>query len=189
MKLRFLMSAMLAAAFCATPAWAAWHGSASQQEAVPDKTTTPKPSNYSITLSILAPTTGTAGACTGGYGYGDYCLSSTCDCYTYTGTASGTAGNGTATFYETYDQGDGSGAHEAGCVPAYGEIDITGTKDNEVLVFVGADCGSEFTEYFLNGGCFLFGTSIFEEGAVATCGGNYSESKYSKFTIKGKALK
>jgi hypothetical protein len=185
------MSAMLAAAFCATPAWAGEHGSTNQQEAVPDKTTTPKPSSYNITLTILESSSSTTSACTGGTGFANFCPSGVCDCYTYTGTASGTAGNGAVTFYETFDFGNGSGFYESGCTPAYGEIDITGSKDTEAIAFTGADCGSTFTpEGFLNGGCFLLDTNIFTVGgAIATCGGNHSQSTNTKFTIKGKALK
>jgi hypothetical protein len=191
MKFRFLMSAILAASFCATPAWAAWHGSANQQEAVPDKTTTPKPSSYNITLTILKSLSATAGACTGGTGFANFCPSGVCDCFTYTGTASGTAGNGPVTFYETYDFGDGSGTYDSGCTPAYGEIDIEGSKDLEAIAFTGADCGSSYTpQNFLNGGCFLLYTNIFTVGGtIATCGGNYSDTMNTKFTIKGKALK
>lgn len=191
MKFRFLMSAMLATAFCATPAWAAWHGSANQQEAVPDKTTAPKPSSYNITLTILESSSSTTGPRTGGTGFVDICPSGTCTCYTYTGTASGTAGNGPVTFYETFDEGDGDGSYESSCTPAYGEMDITGSKDVEAIAFTGADCGSAYTpEGFLNGGCFLLDTNVFTVGgAIATCGGNYSQSMKTKFTIKGKALK
>ena len=191
MKLRFLMGAMIAAAFCATPTWAAWHGSANQQEAVPDKTTAPKISSYNITLTILESSSSTTSACTGGTGFADFCPSGLCDCFTYTGKASGAAGNGPVTFYETFDYGDGDSAYEAGCTPAYGEIDITGSKDTEAIAFTGADCGSSFTpQGFLNGGCFLLDTNVFTVGgAIATCGGNYSESMNTKFTIKGKALK
>ncbi len=191
MKFRVLMSAMLATAFCATPAWAGWHGSANQQEAVPDKTTAPKITSYNITLNILESTGFTAGACTGGTGFANFCPSGTCDCYTYTGSASGTAGNGPVTFYETFDDGDGASSYDSGCTPAYGEIDIKGSKDTEAIAFTGADCGSTFTpEGFLNGGCFLLDTNIFTVGgAIAACGGNYNEIKYTKFTIKGSALK
>jgi hypothetical protein len=191
MKFRFLTCAMLATAFCATPAWAAWNGFANRQEAVPDKTTTPKPSSYNITLTILESSSSTTSACTGGTGFADFCPSGLCDCFTYTGTASGTAGKGPVTFYETLDFGDGDGAYESGCTPAYGEIDITGSKDTEAIAFTGADCGSSYTpQGFLNGGCFLLDTNVFTVGgAIATCGGNYSQSMNTKFTIKGKALK
>jgi len=109
MKFRFLMSAMLAGAFCATPAWAAWHGSANQQEAVPDKTAAPKVTSYNITLSILSSTVSTSGACIGGTGLMNFCPSGICTCYTFAGTASGSAGNGPVMFYETFDDGNARG--------------------------------------------------------------------------------
>ena len=191
MKFRFLMSAMLAGAFCATPAWAAWHGSANQQEAVPDKTAAPKVTSYNITLSILSSTVSTSGACIGGTGLMNFCPSGICTCYTFAGTASGSAGNGPVMFYETFDDGNARGHYESGCTPAYGEIDITGSKDTEAIGFIGGDCDSDFTpEGILNGGCFLLYTNIFTfGGAVASCGGNYTDLKYTKFTIKGTALK
>jgi len=186
MKFRFLMGAMLATAFCATPTWAAWNGSAHQQGAVPDSST-PKPSNYSITLTIIEEAGSTSGPCAGGKGWANWCPSGLCDCYTYTGSASGTAGKGLVTFYETLDYGAGRGTSNDGCDPAYGEIDIVGSKDVESIAFTGADCGSTAQE-FLNGGCFLLGSSVYTD-AIAQCSGNYSESANTKFTIKGKAIK
>jgi len=191
MKFRFLMGAMLVGAFCATPTWAAGTGFGNGQEVVPDKTTAPKPSNYSITLSIAR--TGTAGGpCTGGAGLADNCPSGSCSCYTFVGTATGSAGNGPVTFYWTDDFGDGRDGYESGCDPAYGDIEITGSKDVESIGFIGAGrCDSSFTpNVFLNGGCYLGSTNVFTVGgAIATCGGNVTETAKTKFTIKGTALK
>jgi hypothetical protein len=191
MKFRFLMTAMLATAFCVTPAWAAWHGPEQQDEGIVPDSKTVKPSSYSVTLSILAAPGYTTGPCTGGKGLADIYRSGSCDCYTYTGTATGSAGTGAVTVYETDDYGDGNSAYEAGCDPAYGDIEVDGSKDKESIAFTGADCGSNFTvSGFLNGGCFLYTTSVFTGGgAVAQCGGNYSTEKNQKFTIKGTALK
>jgi hypothetical protein len=152
---------------------------------------TAKPSNYSVTLTIIESPGDTSGPCTGGDGWANYCPSGSCTCYTYTGTASGTAGKGPVTFYETFDNGGGLDEYESGCAPAYGDIEINGKKDVESIAFTGGDCGSDFTPLgFLNGGCILGATNVFTlGGAVASCGGYYSDDGYTKFTIKGKALK
>jgi hypothetical protein len=189
MKFRFLMSAMLAAAFCAAPTSAAWHGSANQHEAVPD-TTTPKPAIYDITLTILESTSSSSGPCTGGEGYADVCVSGDCTCYTYTGKAIGAAGSGSVTFYESFDNDFGYVGYEAGCDVAVGEIDISGSKDVETLSFQGADCGSAFTSQgFLSGGCVLEDTSVFTNGAVGACTGKYSTTANTKFKITGTSEK
>lgn len=192
MKFGLLMSAMLAtAAFCAAPTWAGWHGSANQQWAAADKTKAPKPSKYDITLTILEMPGG-PGPCTGGEGWANICPSGDCDCFKYTGTASGAAGKGTVTFYETFDDGDSwTGKYDAICSPAYGDIEIVGSKDTESIAFDGADCSSAFFTRgaLLVGGCYLQDTNVFEEGAVGSCSGNYSSTVKTEFTIKGTALK
>ena len=193
MKSRLLTIAILAVVFCAAPTWAASHFSADRQGAVANSKT-PKPSSYSVTLSIIEGTSGTSGPCTGGAGLANYCPSGNCDCYTYTGTASGTAGTGAVTFYETYYNDSELDEYDTYCASAYGDIEITGKKDVESIAFTGSDCGTippdDFAAPFLNGGCILASTNVFKTGgAVAQCGGPYSESYNTKFTIKGKALK
>ncbi|MGD0289057.1 MAG: hypothetical protein ABSC63_05310 [Candidatus Binataceae bacterium] len=166
--------------------------------AVPEAT--PKPSAYSVTLTIEEKTTtfscpagaGTGGACTDGKGLADHCPSGDCECCEYTGSAIGTAGAGPATIWETVDVGGQE--EEFGdtyCVPAYGDIEITGSIDHESIAFIGDDCSSTFTpQGFLNGGCILADSSIFTAGgAVAQCGGFYSDSAKTKFKLVGKGLK
>jgi hypothetical protein len=97
-------------------------------------------------------------------------------------------------FYETYDGGGEIDEYSTGCAPAYGDMEITGSKDVESISFTGSDCGTlspnEFAAPFLNGGCILANTNVFTlGGALAQCGGPYSESANTKFTIKGKGLK
>src|SRR5215469_8029589 len=80
---------------------------------------------------------GTNGACNGGAGLANVCSSGGpgCTCFTTTGTVSGSAGKGTFTFYESFDNGfqviGKSG--NANCAPFYGEIDVSGSKDNETI--------------------------------------------------------
>jgi hypothetical protein len=193
------MSAMLASAFCVTPAWAAWNGSAQNQVAV--ASIAPKPSAYSITLTIKETTTtfacpagaGTGGACTNGMGLANHCPSGDCECCEYTGTAAGTAGTGPVTIYETVDVGGQEEAYDYStfCVPAYGDIEISGKKDSESIAFIGTDCASTFTpQGFLNGGCILVASNVFTlGGAIAQCGGFYSDSAHTKFNLTGKGLK
>jgi hypothetical protein len=187
------MSAMIVAAFFATPTWAAWNGDALRQGAAstPD-TKAPKPSNYSDTLTIIEQVGSGSGPCTGGEGWADYCPSGDCSCFTYTGSVKGTDGSGEVTIYETFDNlGSlfGIGNSNA-CTPAIGDIEISGSKNVESFAFSGADCEDSVTRVtFLNGECMLEDTNVFEGGLVAKCGGNYSTSTKNKFTISGKALK
>jgi hypothetical protein len=179
MKFKFLMSAMLAATFCAAPTWAK----------------TAAPSKYSITVTLLAGAggAGTSGPCTGGTGTENYCPTGDCTCYTFTGTASGTAGTGAVTFYETYEGGSELDEYDTWCAIAFGDIEINGSKDVESIAFTGTDCGTDSSfveESFLNGGCQLVDTTVFTlGGASAQCGGSYSKTANTKFTIKGEALK
>jgi hypothetical protein len=137
-------------------------------------------------LAIKFSNTSTHGPCTGGSGYADYCPTGNCTCFTATGTAKGTAGTGSVTFYETFDQGGASDVGDGGCGPAYGDIEIAGSKDDETISFTGADCGSDLNQDFLQGGCQLADTShLFPAGGLGTCGGNFSNSSNTPFTIKG----
>ncbi len=195
MKSRLLMSAMLVTAFFATPTWAAWNGSA-LRHAAPSASTPdasgPKPSNYKDTLTIIEQALGTSGPCIGGEGWADYCPSGDCSCFTYTGSVKGTDGSGPVTIYETFDNAGalfGLGDNNA-CTPALADIEISGSKHTESFAFTGADCESGITStYFFNGECLLEDSSVFNGGLVAKCGGNYSDSTHTKFTISGKALK
>lgn len=187
MKSKVLVIAMLVAAFSSAPAMAYWHGQAKQTDATPEKKKGPRPKKYDVTLSIVFAENGTIGPCTGGSGTEDYCPSGGCTCYTATGTAKGTAGNGSVTLYETFDNGSGIGDSLSGCVSAYVDIEIAGSKDDESLYMAGGDCGSEFLQQgFLNGGCELTDSSLFEVG-TGFCGGSYSDLGPTKFTIKGVA--
>jgi len=197
MKFRFAMGAMLAAAvFCAAPTWA-WNGSKLHQEATPEKTKSPKPQKYDITLAIAETGfAGISGACTGSAdGFADNCLSGDCTCYTYTGQAKGAAGSGSVTIYESFDDFFGFGGvdGDSGCSLAIGEIDISGSKDTEALSFFGSDCGSEWKVPvgFLSGGCTLEYTDVFADGAVGPCSGTYNTDGTSKtmFKITGTSLK
>jgi len=180
MKFRLLVIAMLATAFCVTPSWAK----------------TAKPTNYSVTLTIqqtscTSPSIHVCGACTGGtLGLADNCYGGDdCFCCTYTGTAKGSAGDGPVTIYETNQWG----IAEDDVQSAIGEIDIDGSKDVEVIYFLGSDTtpAEVFPTTalnFLNGACIITESDVFT-GGYARCGGNYSDSSKTTFTIEGSALK
>ena len=191
MKFKFAMTAILATAFFGTPTWAAGHPFLDGQTATAaSKTKTEKPTNYKVTLTI-SESNSFSGPCTGGEGFANFCPSGMCDCIVYSGTASGTAGTGAATLNETYDTGFQSTNLESGCSLAYGDIEISGSKDVESILFDGGDCFSEFTPTgILSGGCLLGDTQVFVTGGLAAqCSGTYSMSGKTKFTIVGKALK
>jgi hypothetical protein len=61
MKSKFLMIALLATAFSAAPAWAAWNGAALKTDATPATSNSSKASNWNITMKILESTGGDAG--------------------------------------------------------------------------------------------------------------------------------
>jgi|HubBroStandDraft_1064217.scaffolds.fasta_scaffold18874_4 hypothetical protein len=188
MKSKVLVLAMLVAAFSSAPAMAYWHGQAKQTDATPEKKKGPHPKKWDITLSILFGTNGTSGPCTGGSGTADYCPSGDCTCYTATGSVKGTAGNGTVTLYETYDDGSTFTpiTGDSSCSSAYVDIEINGTKDAESVYMAGGDCGSVIMQGFLNGGCELTDSSgLFSEVGSGFCGGSYSDEGPAKFTIKG----
>jgi len=192
MKFKFLMSAMLATAFCSTPTWAGHFSNANQGSVVPDKMTGPKTSKFDITLTLApgAGGPGTAGPCSGGEGFADFCPGGTCTCYTYTGTVKGSAGSGVFAFFETYDRNEGYDEGTTAVTPAYGDLEIAGSKDTESIIFEGADFGAEFVfSGFLAGGCIIAETGVFLGGAEATCTGSYNEDSKTTFSIKGVGLK
>lgn len=178
MKFGLLMSATMLATFAfasyVTPTWA---GSSA--------------SNYNITLTMQQSgcTEPPAGPCAAGE---NYCESGDCYCCTYTGTASGTAGKGTVTFYETVDTDHGQDG--AGFNPMYGEIDIDGSKDTETVSIFGGDLRPEdvisgsTAANTLNGVCIIQASDVFT-GGFAKCSGSYSATSKMKFTIKGMAAK
>ena len=183
MKSRVIAAILVLTAFGAGTASAAWHGAKANSENSNSAAT--KISKWSVNLTILESTNSTSGACTGGDGLADYCPTGDCTCYTYTGKASGSAGTGTVTFYETFDIGGGIGGSNSGCAPAYGDIEINGSKDTESIAFEGADCGSEFTANLLIGGCQIAVSDVYGLGALAECAGTYSTDFKTKFAIKG----
>ena len=180
---------MLATAFSAGPAVAYWHGAPHQAAVSPEKKKGPHPSNWDLTLSLLFSSTNTGGPCAGGSGNADYCPSGDCLCYEATGTAKGSAGNGPATLYATYDAGGefGPSSDDSGCVPVYGDIEIAGKVDTESIAFTGASCFSTISFEFLEGGCQLTDSTKYSEGGLGQCGGNVYTIVPQPFTIKGKA--
>jgi hypothetical protein len=119
--------------------------------------------------------------------YADVCPFGPCFCFTFNGTAGGSAGKGTATLYETVDTGSVYSSGFAGCANVYGEIDIAGSKDAEAIAFDGTAC-SGLGPAFLSGGCAL-GTSNVYSAAIGQCSGTDTVTKLNTFKIKGTAQK
>ena len=91
----------MAGAFAAAAAWADGGGAPTLAAGGNPVVT------WSIKINAKLPDgPGAAGPCTGGAGFANRCPSKSCTCYTSTGTASGSTGNGTVTFYETFDDGN-----------------------------------------------------------------------------------
>jgi len=98
------------------------------------------------------------------------------------------------TIYESYDDDIWYAgiAGDSGCDLAFGDIEISGSKDTESISLIGSDCGSDFNpQGFISGGCTLEDTDVFEYGAVGPCSGSFNDEygKNTKFTIKGKSYK
>jgi hypothetical protein len=190
LKYKILAIATLATAFSTGPAFAYWHGAANQSAVSPEKKKGPHPSNWDLTVSLLfSSTPANDGPCTGGKGNADYCPSGDCLCYIATGTAKGSAGNGPATFYETYDVGGEFGPTdgESGCAPVYGDIEIAGKVDTESIAFTGTSCFSNVSLEFLAGGCQLTDSEKYSEVGLGECRGNVFTIVPLPFTIKGRA--
>jgi hypothetical protein len=183
-KSRLLAIVVLATAFAATPVLAAMHGG--HQQATPDKSKGPKPSKWDLTLTIQYSQNSASGACTGGAGNADFCLTGDCTCFTATGFAKGTAGKGDVELFETFDNGGVVEEAITGCGPVYGDIEILGTKDEESISFVGADCGDEVTD-ILSGGCTLTNSERFSEFGLASCAGIISDTFPTAFKVSGQA--
>ncbi len=193
---RILAMTLLAGAMSASVAWAGAGDEATIAGAAKNPVVT-----WSIKINAQLPDgSGTAGPCTGGAGFANHCPSKSCTCYTSTGTVSGTAGNGTVTFYETFDDGNEVDQNlSVTCRPAWGDIEIMGSKDTESIGWIGGDCfanpfsTSPFTNTeVVNGGCELNPSKLFL-GGWAACSGSYGALKGGNFplklTIKGKAWK
>lgn len=188
MKSRLIATILVLTAFVAGTASAEWNGAKGSAETTAAPATA-KPTKWSVNMTILESAGPTSGPCTGGDGLADYCPTGDCACYTYTGSASGSAGSGPVTFLETFDMGGSIGGANSGCAPAYGDIEITGSKDTESIAFEGADCGSAFTSNLLIGGCQIVASDIYGQGALGDCAGTYSTSFRTKFSIKGAGAK
>jgi len=191
-----ILALLLVGVLCAGPASGGMSDDASGSSATSLAT-------WNIKISALdSSTTGTTlGKCTGGAGLADYCPVGPCRCFTSTGTASGSAGNGKVTFYETYDEGTSFTEGAVTCVTSYVDIEIAGSKDNESIACNVGDCyaapygtNAFTTPEYVNGSCELkpsssklftnaFGGGVGAYGALAN--GNYP----LKYSIKGKAEK
>ncbi len=187
MRIRFATALLLMSVLSAAPVWANGNWNGSTSAAAPAASNNPKA--FNIKIKMIESGSISSGACNVGLvGYDDYCASGDCDCYTYSGTATGAAGKGQVLFSETYDNGTSYAFPNYGCGSAYGEIDILGSKDQVAIAFVGSDCGSAFAAPYLTGGCML-GQDLNGATAAGQCSGTYSTSNYTTFKIKARGLK
>ena len=142
---------------------------------------------------------GKGGACNGGSGYANHCESGGCICYTGTGIVSGAAGTGSFTFYESFDTDNivSAGDHFDQCAPVFGEIDVEGSRDSEVIAFFGGNCQTAVqppSPGFNEGGCYLATSKRYATG-FAQCSGPYSANPSPlggyrfTFTINGTAVR
>ena len=188
MKSKLVAIVVLATAFAATPVWAGVHGGQVQQATPDKKHKGPHPSKWDITLTIQFGVGGTSGPCTGGAGNADVCVSGDCTCYTATGFAKGTAGKGDVILYESFDNLNVFvSPGESDCGAVFGDIEIAGTKDDESISFVGADCSSNIIVDILTGGCQLTDSSKFSESGLGFCSGNINDAFPTTFNITGLA--
>jgi hypothetical protein len=154
------------------------------------------PVKYTVTIKGVYSNSSAPGACPDGFAA--YCPGTNpsidCTCYTATGTVpgSGSAGKGTMTFYETYDN-EGSTMDDGECAPAYGDIEIVGKKDTESIAFIGTDCSlPDSLGDFLSGGCNLSAPSTLFSSAGGICTGHWVITdgvESFTLTITGKAIR
>ncbi|HKN14291.1 MAG TPA: hypothetical protein VJX68_13965 [Candidatus Binatus sp.] len=178
-----LAIAFLAAALTPAIVLAGPRASGAPQVSVPDKKSNAG-AKWTVNITTQEPNgSSTSGPCTGGAGLADFCPVGPCDCYTSSGSASGSVGHGSATVYETIDFGQEFGV-EGDCTTAYLDIEITGaTKDNESIGADAGDCYNEnvtSTEY-VSGGCELGTSSTLFSDAEGQCSGSYGALKHAGF--------
>lgn len=136
----------------------------------------------------LTVTSASAGTCPDGYAH--QCASGTCECVEFSGSGNGsTFGKSSDVVAEiTLDLNNQPGDPDGTCFPAFGFLSLTGTKENEVVDFVGAAC-SNFDNSSTFAGGFEFNqpsTVIFDaEGQTAT--GKFVSGSTFLFKLKGKA--
>ena len=117
------------------------------------------------------------------------CPSNDCQCVTGSGSYSGSAGKGSATFSETIDTGDGNSPDSGGgpgCGPATGLVTITGAKDNdESFIFSGGSCINADGTSYIAGGCVMASSTLFGQGAVVSCTLTTTAKGAAKLVLKG----
>jgi len=184
MKARVLVLTILIAIFGAGASWA-WGPEAKTVK--PDAAKL-KLTAYSVTLKLVLNDVVDGTPCSNDYAI---CASGDCNCFEFSGTATGTAGSGAAEFSFTYDFGDIVPTYNdnGDCAPVAGEIDISGSKDDEVLLISGSACDTLNGGSPLIGGFSLVDTNIFIEGAAGTYLGSFTGSSTFKLVLTGQASK
>lgn len=155
--------------------------------------------NYKGTVKLSGGTF-VSGPCTTS-SFTDRCTNDNCECATFSGTYSGTAGKGTVNYNVTINYGDGeatigSGADaNQGCSPIFGQLVITASKDTETFDVMGGGCGLVNGQGInqdataIGGGCILIASTLFSNGAVLSCTGMSSGHATSgRIKLKGPAL-
>jgi hypothetical protein len=157
---------------------------------------------WSINITAERPNNpGTPGPCTGGAGFANHCPSGNCTCMTSTGTASGTAGSGPVTVYETIDNGqEFTPGGSVACSPAYGDIEVQGSQFTDSIAVFGGDCLAILGARQLpeqenfDGACGVQVPRLFCAQASGACDGTYSipitaaDNITLKLSINGTAI-
>ena len=189
-KLRiFIITIAAVAAFSVANSWAqSWDKTAKpvftwSQQSGHSVPATAGVSGYSANLK-LEEVNDFSGPCPDDFS--DQCIVS-CECVEFQGTGSGSAiGSATAEVELTLDDGDFAGDPDGGCVPSYGTVFISGSKDDEELDLSGTTCQSFGSlEAFIGG--FDFdepGTNSCDGAGTANLGGAKTQLK-----LKGKYRK
>jgi hypothetical protein len=191
MSLIFAVSASVWAGSFGNSAPNSW-GTASAPQAAsqaPQSASGPKVVPYNATFN-LTPTSDVVGStCPDGYAH--QCASGSCECVEFTGTGHGTTfGTSTNLAFElTLDRGNAPTSDPNGtCFPAFGEIFLVGSKENEAIDVVGAACINFKPPSSFSGGFEFAGSSnpIFDaEGQTAT--GKFTGTTTFVLKLSGKA--
>ncbi|HXW84910.1 MAG TPA: hypothetical protein VEJ86_10930, partial [Candidatus Binataceae bacterium] len=165
MRTSLVGTAVIVAVLQCGSAWGfSWTGQAASE--IPDATKTVKMVNYNATFKLISDGSPASGACSLNT-YSSICPSGDCMCATFTGSGSGnTFGKCTSLVMAvTFDVALGfanaspiMGQPDGVCYPAFGAIEITGSKENETIDINGSVC-NEFNGSAPLGGGFGFDAS------------------------------
>lgn len=198
MNRKALMVAILTITFVSGSAWAGnfgnnapqrWGATSAPSNVQPQAASKSKVVGYTASFN-LSQTSVVSGTCPDGYA--NQCASGTCECHEFSGTGKGsTFGTASTVSAEiTVDLDNQPGDPDGTCFPAFGVLSLTGSKDNEVVNFVGAACNNfDHSATFTGGFEFDQASSVIFDAQGPTATGKFVGTNGFQFKLTGKACK